>query len=141
MGALVAGGNRLDDHEAGGGHFTPEEIGTLRTGSHDLGLDTPERFPLVANTLAADGHDASEDGTGRQTYVASSDPDGARAASRLPGRLDDPLRAVTCPVEPRPDGPRERQMGNAVTVNVAEWIGRRIVSYESTAIEIQEVAS
>lgn len=25
------------------------------------------------------------------------------------------------------DGPRYRQMGNAITVNVAEWIGRRIV--------------
>jgi site-specific DNA-cytosine methylase len=35
-----------------------------------------------------------------------------------------------CPFDPRPDGPRERQMGNAVTVPVAEWIGRRIVLYE-----------
>ena len=31
---------------------------------------------------------------------------------------------------PTPDGPRERQMGNAVSVPVAEWIGRRIVAHE-----------
>jgi site-specific DNA-cytosine methylase len=24
------------------------------------------------------------------------------------------------------DGPRYKQMGNAVTVNVAEWLGRRL---------------
>lgn len=29
---------------------------------------------------------------------------------------------------PRPDGPRYAQMGNAVTVPVAEWIGRRLVA-------------
>ena len=31
---------------------------------------------------------------------------------------------------PGPDGPRYAQMGNAVTVPVAEWIGRRIMSWE-----------
>jgi len=46
--------------------------------------------------------------------------DRMRALAELPGRLDDPP----------PDGPRYSAMGNAVTVNVAEWIGRRIVSYE-----------
>jgi DNA (cytosine-5)-methyltransferase 1 len=30
---------------------------------------------------------------------------------------------------PKPDGPRYAQMGNAVTVPVAEWIGRRIMEY------------
>jgi DNA (cytosine-5)-methyltransferase 1 len=30
---------------------------------------------------------------------------------------------------PRPDGPRYAQMGNAVTVPVIEWIGRRIMEY------------
>lgn len=33
---------------------------------------------------------------------------------------------ATCPVDPRPDGPRYAQMGNAVTVNVAYWIGQRL---------------
>jgi DNA (cytosine-5)-methyltransferase 1 len=30
---------------------------------------------------------------------------------------------------PRPDGPRSAQMGNAVTVPVAEWLGKRIMEY------------
>jgi DNA (cytosine-5)-methyltransferase 1 len=30
---------------------------------------------------------------------------------------------------PKPDGPRYAQMGNAVTVPVAEWIGRRIMEH------------
>lgn len=30
-------------------------------------------------------------------------------------------------LHPKPDGPRYAQMGNAVTVNVAEWIGRRLM--------------
>lgn len=46
--------------------------------------------------------------------------DGVRAASGFPRRVDDP----------QPDGPRYAAMGNAVTVPVAEWIGRRIVTYE-----------
>lgn len=31
-----------------------------------------------------------------------------------------------CAYDPKPDGPRYAQMGNAVTVNVAEWIGHRL---------------
>ena len=30
------------------------------------------------------------------------------------------------PESSRDDGPRYKQMGNAVTVNVAEWIGKQI---------------
>jgi site-specific DNA-cytosine methylase len=43
-----------------------------------------------------------------------------RAAPGLPRRVDDP----------RPDGPRYAAMGNAVSVPVIEWIGRRILDYE-----------
>lgn len=32
----------------------------------------------------------------------------------------------TCAYDPKPDGPRYAQMGNAVTVSVAEWIGHRL---------------
>ena len=32
--------------------------------------------------------------------------------------------------KPMADGPRYRMMGNAVTVNVVEWIGRRIMEAE-----------
>lgn len=37
--------------------------------------------------------------------------------------------ANTSPVDYAPDGPRYAAMGDAVTVNVAEWIGRRLMEY------------
>jgi site-specific DNA-cytosine methylase len=37
--------------------------------------------------------------------------------------------SVTCAYDPKPDGPRYAQMGNAVTVNVAEWIGHRLEDF------------
>ena len=36
---------------------------------------------------------------------------------------------------PRPDGPRYAQMGNAVTVTVAEWIGKRLMKVEHEGLE------
>jgi DNA (cytosine-5)-methyltransferase 1 len=36
---------------------------------------------------------------------------------------------LTCAYDPKPDGPRYAQMGNAVTVNVAEWIGDRLARF------------
>ena len=38
-------------------------------------------------------------------------------------------------VKPQADGPRYKQMGNAVTVNVAEWIARRVHAAMTTATE------
>ena len=34
-----------------------------------------------------------------------------------------------CAIDPRPDGRRYAAMGDAVTVNVAEWIGRRLMEF------------
>jgi DNA (cytosine-5)-methyltransferase 1 len=61
-----------------------------------------------------------------QNLVAgeAANPDGVRAASRLPGRVDD--APVTSPVDLKPDGRRYAAMGDAVTVNVAQWIGQRL---------------
>ena len=107
-----------------------------------------EEHFVVAHTLRAEGFDASEDGTGRGTPLVVPDAEGlptaahsgcdrpaqrrgggngdgapahangVRAPSGLPGRLDDP----------KPDGPRYAAMGDAVTVNVLEWIGRRLMN-------------
>ena len=81
--------------------------------------------PLIAHTLRGEGFDASEDGTGRGTPLvsASADANGMRASAELPRRLDDPVS------DPPPDGPRYAAMGNAVTVNVAHWIGLRIINH------------
>jgi DNA (cytosine-5)-methyltransferase 1 len=35
-------------------------------------------------------------------------------------------RWITGETEPQADSPRYKQMGNAVTVNVAEWLGQKI---------------
>lgn len=112
--------------------FVPEEVGTLRRGSHDLGLDTPERYALVSGTLRSNPRNNSNPGTHADSLVASAGPDREGATPGLPGWLDDPLRPLACPAEPRPDGPREAQMGNAVTVQVAEWIGRRLLAYDES---------
>ena len=47
-------------------------------------------------------------------------------------------RATSCRVcgAPRSDAARYRQMGNAVTVNVAEWIGRRIMCVAASARKV-----
>lgn len=158
VGALLGGGkrgHRLGADEVGAGHL----VGALD--ARDFKGPRWEEGQLVAPTLSAEGHDASEDGTGRQcivggfvpdevgtlrreshaigldtperyALVASPDPHREGAPAGLPGRLDDPLRPLSCPAEPRPDGPREAQMGNAVTVQVAEWIGRRLLAYDES---------
>lgn len=79
---------------------------------------------FVAKTLTAgDRYDTeTEDFVVRQ----EADPDRVREAARVPGRVDD---SVTCALDPKPDGPRYAQMGNAVTVQVAEWIGHRLTKF------------
>lgn len=116
--------------------------------------DRPESgaATLVTHALTNIGHDASEDGTGRGTpIVATTLSRGSNPNSNAAGRRreDDENLAVTngvrrltpvecCrlqgfpddwfgdPNEP-PDSPKYAALGDAVTVNVAEWIGRRII--------------
>jgi DNA (cytosine-5)-methyltransferase 1 len=87
----------------------------------------------VAHTLSADGFDASEDGTGRGTPLC------VQEAQTSLVRLDAAVRRLT-PVEcarlqafpddwlDGADGPQSRALGNAVTVSVIEWIGRRMMA-------------
>ena len=73
-----------------------------------------KRYGKGINTTADDG---------AMVISPPPDSDGMRTPPRIPRRVDG---LVTSPVDPRPDGPRYAQMGNAVTVNVAEWIGMRL---------------
>ena len=119
---------------------------------------------LVAVALRAEGHDASEDGTGRQNLipVAYAFTERTRANGRTFEAQEDLAYALTnpgsggrtgnrqiggafgvrrlTPVEcerlqgfpdnwtaGQSDSARYRQMGNAVAVPVAEWIGRRVM--------------
>jgi DNA (cytosine-5)-methyltransferase 1 len=140
-----------DDNAAQAGHI----VGALTRRDGKGPNSDCDNGQIISPPLLGEGHDASEDGTGRQALisstlstnprggggsngatqakdlVATADPDREGAPSRLPGRLDDSTRPLACPFDPSPDGPREAQMGNAVTVSVAEWIGRRILDFES----------
>jgi DNA (cytosine-5)-methyltransferase 1 len=139
----------------------------------------------LVHALTGEGHDASEDGTGRGTPLVAFDPRQITSpTNRSRPRAGDPchtlpstgsfseapmiasssVRRLT-PVECErlqgfpdgwtclcqsleayqadpdaaalacrcPDSPRYRAMGNAVTVNVLEWLGRRLLVLEEVA--------
>jgi DNA (cytosine-5)-methyltransferase 1 len=120
---------------------------------HDDDTDT-----LVAHALTSGGADASEDGTGRGTPLIAApltngvngnagrrredDFNLAVASSvrrltpieceRLQGFPDGWTCLCSTDVCTCPDGPRYAALGNAVTVNVAEWIGHRIARAQRT---------
>ena len=68
-----------------------------------------EKIPIIAGFFAKA---TSRSGDGEEV-----DPDGVREAPGVSRRVD------------YPDGSRYKTLGNAVTVQVAEWIGRRILEY------------
>ena len=80
-----------------------------------LPLDAGHPVHAVAATLPADRRIRSDGNADNLVIGASPDANGVREAPRVPGRLD------------TPDSPRYRALGNAVTVSVAEWFGRRIL--------------
>lgn len=49
-----------------------------------------------------------------------------QADSPAPAFLGDASEGDDAPADPPPDGPRYAALGDAVTVNVAEWIGVRL---------------
>ena len=114
---------------------------TLNSGGNTGGFRTEPGEHLIAHTLRAEGADASEDGTGRGVplVVAHSvrrlTP---TECARLQGFPDgwcclcQPLEAWATDPDTAaercrcPDGPQYRAYGNAVTVPVVEWLGRRL---------------
>lgn len=95
---------------------------------------------LVAHTLTGNGHDTSEDGTGRGTPIVAfnwqsgGDPRYGFGDKIVPRRLTprECERLMGWPddwtlVDGMKDSPRYRMIGNGVVKNVAEWIGRRIM--------------
>ena len=74
---------------------------------------------IVAQTLlGSGGHDGSPDPDRHSLVVGPTpDTDGVRETPGVPRRLDPAA----------PDGPRYAALGDAVTVPVIEWIGRRIL--------------
>ena len=61
-----------------------------------------------------------------QTPIHSTEHAPSLGSSAQIGVMGSGSGDTSCPHDPKPDGPRYAQMGNAVTVNVAEWIGHRL---------------
>lgn len=189
VGALAAHHGRNDADSAAGGHFVPMTFQkVIRSGArdadgnlppevweprdvaatlnlHDLGSDTRAVELVVCatgdvtHTLTAEGHDASEDGTGRGTPIiaATLTAGTSRPGVSAPGRRqEDDINLVPSETTVRrltplecerlqgyPDGwtdvdgmsdsQRYRQMGNSVTVTVFEWVGRRLLAEDTRA--------
>jgi DNA (cytosine-5)-methyltransferase 1 len=104
---------------------------------HTSGLKSEADLLTVSPPLRAEGHDASEDGRGRRAFAI-----GASAVRRLTVTECERLQAFPdgwtclCNVQPYstadcscPDSPRYAALGNAITVNVAQWLGARILRY------------
>ena len=149
--AHVSGGHRIDAEAAAGNQLIPDPPGwpqeiapTLNAAyatKHGLenqhalsgaGLFVPETVGTLTTRISSDG--VSEvDG---ELYVQTR-PERVRRLTpteceRLQGFPDgwtiaDPELAAGPDPNPPPDTPRYHQMGNAITVPVAEWIGQRIL--------------
>lgn len=82
-----------------------------------LSTRTGERQDPTAETFIANvvqANDYRKTHVWQDTHIAEINPDGKRKASGIPKGLDSHRGIV---------------IGNAVTVNVAEWIGKRILKY------------
>lgn len=119
--------------------------GTLSANGKAAGSATQqdaENGILVANTLRADGFDASEDGTGRGTPLVpiafdckqSGEASGLAVRRLLVEECEAlqgfPRGYTLIPYHGKPaaDGPRYRALGNSWAVPVARWIGERILA-------------
>lgn len=121
--------------QSGKQHAIAEVTGTMVSRERGGGGGGPEQGDgamngfLVAHSLRAEGHDASEDGTGRGTPLCVSSSIvrrlTPREAERLQGFPDDytliPYRRKSAA-----DGPRYKALGNSWAVPCARWIGERI---------------
>lgn len=139
-----------DDNQDQSNHLVSMPLKAKANSSHDESHET-----YVAHTLRAEGFNASEDGTGRGTPLVphtawclqerdAKGPDSdtkeghlipmaigvrrltPRECERLQGFPDDWTRWGADGKEIS-NSARYRMLGNAVTVNVAEWIGRRLM--------------
>lgn len=127
----------LFEREGGGGDSGPRRqarpelaadiAASIRANGGGGRPNDAEHGLTITHALTAEGYDASEDGTGRQNLVPVAFYGVRRLTpvecERLQGFPDGHT-------EGQSDSARYRQLGNAVAVPVAEWLGRRIVAAE-----------
>lgn len=112
----------------------------LNSGGNQGGFRTEPGEHLVTHSLRGEGFDVSEDGTGRGTPITPVMNGVRRLTPTECERLQAFPDGWTCLCQPLEqydvdrctcaDGPRYKALGNAVTVNVIEWIGKRIMEVE-----------
>ncbi len=95
------------------------------------------------HSLTSEGHDASEDGTGRGTPIVAEHWGGGVSHDAV--RQETIVRRLTeleCErLQGYPDGwtegqtasARYRQLGNSVAVPCVEWIARRLIAVDEAA--------
>lgn len=162
---LTAHHGRNDADSVAGGHFVPMTFQkVIRSGARDTDGNLPPEVwaerdiaatlnlndlgsesravELVVTTLGdrthaltAEGHDASEDGTGRGTPIIATHTEVRRLTplecERLQGHPDNWTKVATRPdgtTYEQSDSQRYKQMGNGVAVPVFEWVARRLVA-------------
>jgi len=126
-------------------------IGSRLKGGGGLGTDAECDGALIAHTFTSEGHDASEDGTGRRVPLVAmtansiSNRYDAESQTLVPNRagvrrltpteverlfgFPDGYTAIPWRGKPAgkcPDSPRYRALGNSMAVTIMQWIGRRI---------------
>ncbi len=112
--------------------------GTLTEGRAGVGYasrDSEDKFLIChenigGNLAEADHSRALRRGASHsyQFLRTSSDPNGMRETTGVPRRVDLPVSEESREVCTCPDTPRYASLGDAMTVNVMEWIARRIRS-------------
>lgn len=129
-----------DDNQAQAGHL----IASALTAREGKGPDSDATTTLVTHALTAEGHDASEDGTGRGTPLV---PMPSAAVRRLTPLECERLQGFpdgwtsTSIGRPQADAARYRQLGNAIAVPVGQWVARRTVAvHQSAALKRRTVA-
>ena len=137
----------LEDQHAlsGAGCFVPAEVGTLtRKGPGTYGAPEIDANQIAPPLTAANDPSRSPQSAEVTAQIESAHGAGAGVrrltpveCERLQGFPDG--WTITDGSDwrdhPRPDGPRYAQMGNAVTVTVAEWIGKRLMKVEHEGLE------
>lgn len=145
MSGLGNGGPDDNDAQAGDTAYGMSEPGCPPvTGTHGGGLAVVmrQREGKPGGGKADYAHQlTSGGGKPGQGYPAIRDEMAVRRlttveCSRLQGFPDDWFGEPNA----QPDGPRYAGLGDAVTVNVAEWIGRRIGSVESQPTDREETS-
>ena len=126
-------------------HPTQDPISSTNGVSHTMSNGSKGGTATVAVAVCATGEvthaltasdGATEDGTGRGTPRAAFLPMQVRRLTtteceKLQGFPHNHTSEIVTPdgkIKPQADAPRYKQLGNAVTVNVAEWIARRLAA-------------